>query len=72
MFILRCLLALFAVGVICPAVVVFVNIVVLWCFRPTNANLFLFFCVDEYAIPGLIASLLVGIYFVRGIMRPQA
>ena len=71
MKILRHLLALVAVVVICPAILIFVNMLVGYIFQPMNASHFLFFYLDEWAIPGIVASLLVGHRICTGIERPR-
>jgi hypothetical protein len=72
MILLRVLLALVTIVIVCPAVLLFVNIVVLYLVQPKNPAMFLFVFVDEYAIPGLVASLLVAVRICHGFLRPPS
>jgi len=71
MKVLRHLLALVAVAVICPAIIIFFNMLVGYIFNPRHAASFLFFYLDAWAIPGIVASLLVGHRLANWIEHPR-
>lgn len=71
MILLRCLFALLTAAIVCPAVAIFVNILVAYVLQPRDAAFFMFVFLDEYAIPGLVISLLVAIRIFYGFLRPR-
>ena len=71
MKVLRHLLALVAVIVVCPATIILVNMLVGYIFQPKGAAQFLYFYLDAWAIPGLVAGLLVGYRLSNLIEQPR-